>query len=115
MNAQIRVAAGSQPNIHEPIRIKVDRTDWMEQALCVGRDPEWWTTADAGRRPNLSNERWDQLEDASKNNIRAVRLCQQCPVRLECLEFALKDRQCREHGVFGGTFPHEREAMVTPK
>lgn len=105
----IRVAPST--SAPDPIRINPDRTAWMERGMCVGKDPEWWTTADHGRRVQLSNERWDQLEDISKDNIRALALCRVCPVRAQCLDFALNDKHAREHGIWGGTYPYEREGM----
>lgn len=37
-------------------------------------------------------------------------ICRACPVRLECLEHALTQRE--DQGMWGGTTPHERRAML---
>ena len=108
----LRQARGTERNLPQTIQINVGATAWMEHAACVGKNPEWWTTADHGRRVCLSNERWDALEDSGKNNVRALRTCSGCPVRAECLDFALEDKHARDHGIWGGTYPHEREAMI---
>lgn len=105
----VRVAAGTARNHHDPVALNMGPTAWMEDANCKGRDPEWWTTADHGRRAKLSNERWDQLEEQSKDNLKALALCSWCPVRTECLEWAY--RHNLDHGIFGGLYPDERNAL----
>ncbi len=42
--------------------------------------------------------------------LRAKAVCAQCPVRMECLEWAIDTRQ--PHGVWGGLDEHERERLV---
>jgi WhiB family transcriptional regulator, redox-sensing transcriptional regulator len=39
-------------------------------------------------------------------------LCSECPVRAECLEFALGDEYALAHGVWGGTSPRERRVLA---
>lgn len=41
---------------------------------------------------------------------KAKAICDTCPVKLECLEFALNDKI--EFGIFGGVTPDERKAMA---
>lgn len=40
----------------------------------------------------------------------ALAVCRLCPVKAECLAWALETRQ--SFGVFGGTTPDERHAMI---
>ena len=40
----------------------------------------------------------------------AKRLCQECPIISECLSYALEARE--EYGVWGGTSPADRKAML---
>ncbi|MGW4563957.1 WhiB family transcriptional regulator [Streptomyces sp. NPDC004561] len=48
------------------------------------------------------------VEDAAQNRAKA--LCSGCPVRTECLAFAL---DCRiEHGIWGGMTERERRALL---
>lgn len=66
--------------------------DWQERALCRDADPELWFP-----------EPW---EDA-----RAAKLiCGWCPVRSECLAWALKTRE--PYGICGGLSPEERGEII---
>jgi hypothetical protein len=42
--------------------------------------------------------------------IIALDLCQACPMKAECLQFAINNREA--YGIFGGTFPHERSVVA---
>jgi WhiB family redox-sensing transcriptional regulator len=70
--------------------------DWVHRALCKDEDPELFfpagTTGPAG----------DQL-DAAKA------VCSRCPVRTECLDWALDTAQ--DAGVWGGLSEEERLAL----
>jgi len=64
---------------------------WTRQAACLGTDPEMWFVEDDG-------------------TYREARLiCAACPVRSECLAWALETRT--EHGLFGGLAPRERRQL----
>lgn len=75
---------------------------WHKYARCLGEDPELWFPT-----PGVSSVR--------KNLERAVAICHQCPVRLQCLEWALdiEDRPnvIGSHGVFGGLLATERDEI----
>lgn len=60
--------------------------------ICFTEDPELWH----------SNRRTDQDE--------AKRLCGQCPVRHECLTWALDNDE--EWGIWGGLDPRERRTLT---
>lgn len=61
---------------------------WHEQALCAQTDPEAWYVEGGGdTRP-------------------AKRICARCPVRTECLDWALAHDE--RYGVWGGMGPRER-------
>lgn len=70
--------------------------DWVQRAKCKDEDPELFfpigTTGPAA----------EQIE-------RAKAVCVQCPVRQDCLEWALATGQ--DAGVWGGTSEEERRAM----
>ena len=62
---------------------------WQDQALCAQSDPEEWypEPGDSVNRPK--------------------RICRQCPVRVECLAYAM-DRD-EPHGLWGGLSREERK------
>jgi WhiB family transcriptional regulator, redox-sensing transcriptional regulator len=68
--------------------------DWRSAAACRNRDPDLFFPVSLS---GLAAER--QLAEAKD-------VCAHCPVRAECLEFALRTRQA--HGVWGGLSEQER-------
>ena len=54
---------------------------WMRRGACVGEDPELWYP-----------ERGRSAEPAKQ-------MCARCPVREECLDWALENEN---HGIWGG-------------
>lgn len=75
--------------------------DWIHRAACVGVDPELWfpITDDGPALPQVAQ---------------AKAVCRRCPVRAECLEWAMT---ALPDGVAGGLTAHERAARRhgTPK
>lgn len=70
--------------------LSLDASDWMERAACVKEhDPERW--------------------QADYRYQDAKRICKTCPVRAECLEYALAHRE--QGGVWGGLDPKERKQL----
>jgi WhiB family redox-sensing transcriptional regulator len=68
---------------------------WAERALCAEADPDAWFP-DRGRRESITL---------------AKRICGHCPVRAECLDYALSGADTWRgitSGIWGGTTPHER-------
>jgi len=84
-----------QPGHREP------RADWRDHAACRLADPElFFPVSPGGPSP-------DQADDG-----RAARaICATCPVRRECLQFALATRQA--HGIWGGMSERERGATAS--
>ncbi|MET3807132.1 putative Fe-S protein YdhL (DUF1289 family) [Nakamurella sp. UYEF19] len=66
-------------------------SEWTVRAVCAGTDPDALFVTGAAQR------------DAAK-------LCQGCPVRLECLADALDNRI--EYGVWGGMTERQRRAVL---
>jgi WhiB family redox-sensing transcriptional regulator len=64
---------------------------WMARSLCADADPEAFFP-EPGANPNA-----------------AKRLCAACPVRAECLEYALEHGE--RFGVWGGLSPEQRERV----
>ncbi|SDJ44597.1 WhiB family transcriptional regulator [Streptomyces indicus] len=71
--------------------------EWMEQAACVGEDPELFfpvgTTGPSVRETQAAKE-----------------VCRRCPVTETCLDWALRMGQTT--GVWGGTSEAERAPML---
>ncbi len=65
---------------------------WMLQALCRGHSPSDFFPSDG-----------TGVESAR-------RMCEVCPVRVECLEYALEHRI--DHGVWGGASERERRRIL---
>lgn len=70
--------------------------EWRESAACRDAgNPDLWFSS-------------DYYEQQS-----AKRICEECPVRVECLEFAVTTRQ--DFGIWGGTSPGEREKIKSDR
>lgn len=67
--------------------------EWRRSAACRGRDTNLWYP-DGGQRHNA---------------LEAKAVCHGCPVRAECLAFAIKHR---ERGVWGGLNEYERAKLT---
>lgn len=71
-------------------------TDWRHRAACLDEDPElFFPVGNAG--------------PAVLQTERAKAVCGRCPVRAECLRWALESGQ--ENGVWGGLSEDERRAL----
>ena len=81
----------------------MNHTNWRDYAACHGDNPEkWFPVADENRdRGESASAR--QQADAAKA------VCNRCPVRPNCLEWALETGQ--DYGVWGGMSPNERRAF----
>lgn len=86
----MNVAVASLPLGPSEFRLE----EWREDAACRGKDVDqrWWFPEGYGR---------DQ-----RSSARALRVCATCPVRTECLEYALALPE--KHGVWGGMTEGER-------
>jgi len=75
---------------------------WRSAAACLSADPElFFPVSNAG----------EALEQAAE----AKAICADCPVRSECLAFALRTRQ--SYGIWGGVAEEERASSrrLSPK
>lgn len=66
---------------------------WHSKALCV----------------EIPGDLWFADSTHTAENKRAKQICKECPVRVECLEDALKGNI--QFGVWGGLTPLERRAL----
>lgn len=70
-----------------------ERLTWMDMAVCAQVDPELFFP------PHRANHL----------GVLAKRICARCPVRAECLRYALTDPEL--DGIWGGTTPRERQRL----
>lgn len=71
---------------------------WAEQALCAQADPDTW------------------FPEQGHHTLAAIakRICAACPVRAECLDYALSGADTWQGittGIWGGTTPRERSRL----
>ncbi|HEX4015877.1 MAG TPA: WhiB family transcriptional regulator [Frankiaceae bacterium] len=72
---------------------------WRFNAQCADQDPDlFFPVGSSG--------------PALRQTLRAKAVCAQCPVRSECLEWALDTAQ--PHGVWGGLDEQERSRLRSP-
>ena len=96
-----RITKNNQTHIHQPDTQKPPKTPpnpnknhWSTQALCLGRTHKMFP------------KEHKDLSYVSE----ARRLCRQCPVRKECLEYALSFPASDQHGVWAGLTPRQLDA-----
>lgn len=82
------------------MRVEISVQSWQEQAACRGPDSSMFF-------PPPYAERREEREVRER---RAKAVCASCPVRGECLDYALEIRE--PHGVWGGLTEVERRAML---
>lgn len=85
------ILAGSRASAQPAIPAEKDRSDWTSRAVCATQDPDMLFVTGAAQR-------------------QAARMCDGCPVKLECLADAL-DNQV-EFGVWGGLTERQRRAIL---
>jgi WhiB family redox-sensing transcriptional regulator len=72
-------------------------TDWRAAGACLAADPELFFPLGAGTA-------------AAPDTSRALRICDGCPVKRQCLEFAMQTNEAE--GIWGGTTPEERVRVL---
>jgi WhiB family redox-sensing transcriptional regulator len=70
--------------------------DWRQRAACRDQDPELFFPL-------------SEVGPGAQQVERAKSVCARCPVRAECLAYALDDGL--DHGIFGGATETERRAL----
>lgn len=82
--------------------------EWHEQARCDGHpDPElWW----------YDFKQWkDEIELQVLRLKEAMELCDECPVKAQCLAQGLEEENLFHKGVWGGMMMSERVRLLNPK
>ena len=68
-------------------------SNWRAASACLNTDPDVFFPVAVGTA-------------ASKLVARALRVCDGCPVRQQCLDYAMRSGE--KDGIWGGTTPEER-------
>lgn len=68
-------------------------TAWMEHAACLGQDPDLFFPP-PGTYPSSEH---------------AIEICRSCPVREQCLDWAIANHQ--DHGIWGGLNAKQRSRI----
>lgn len=76
---------------------------WQARARCRGRDATLFFAPAAG----------ELKEDKLEREAMAKSICRECPVRAQCLEFALQTRE--PYGIWGGLNELERRRMMAKR
>jgi WhiB family redox-sensing transcriptional regulator len=95
----LRVAASWQVGIPESGQ-DAQASEWRFRARCADQDPDLFFPVGTGG-------------PAMRQTLRAKAVCAQCPVRRECLDWAMETHQ--PHGVWGGLDEQERERLQDPQ
>jgi WhiB family transcriptional regulator, redox-sensing transcriptional regulator len=73
-------------------------TDWRGAGACLAADPDlFFPLGGAGTA-------------SAPDTSRALRICDECPVKRECLDFAMQTREAE--GIWGGTTAEERVRVL---
>ena len=73
------------------VDLRVTVLDWQNRGLCLGTDPDKFFPAQG------------------ESQAPAKAICAQCPVKRECLEYALARPE--QHGIWGGLSERERKRL----
>lgn len=77
---------------------------WQARARCRGRDATLFFAPAAGG---------ELKEEKLAREAMAKSICRECPVRAQCLEFALETRE--PYGIWGGLNELERRRMMAKR
>ena len=87
-----------------PVMIEPNAPDdtpaWQFRAACRGEDASLF----------FAPSSFERKEDKDRREVGAKAICARCPVRADCLEYALRIRE--PHGVWGGLNEIERRVLL---
>lgn len=76
---------------------------WMNDAACIGHDPEMWFAELGGQNGSASSEMAAQ----------AKAICGGCPSRLACLDYSMSTEPgWLKFGIWGGLTPDARRRLA---
>ncbi len=77
---------------------------WRDEAACRDKDPRHWHPWPVGSGRDMSSTQARRLAQP------AIAICNACPVRGQCLDYAIDTRQL--DGVWGGLMPSDRKKVA---
>lgn len=80
-------------------RARTESSDWQSQAACKGNN-----------KNHFPPERVERDKNKVARVARAMEICRKCPVRVQCLEYSLENRE--PAGIWGGVDEKERNQML---
>lgn len=96
MNRRARESRERARAGYAPAGLAALREDWMDDAACAGKPMSMFF-------PSINEF---EAHDSTHVYDAARALCAACPVRQECLDYALAHFE--QHGLWGGLTPRER-------
>ena len=78
--------------------------DWRHRAACIDAPPNLFVDAADGDQPS---------QEPYFPTAKHLRYCDPCPVRTECLAYALDTRQ--DYGIWGGLSSYQRRQLRRPR
>ena len=75
----------------DPLEVQAIGMNWLKRAACLGSSTETFFEED--------------------RSLEAIAICQLCPVKSDCFEYAIKHE---DYGVWGATTEEERRASEPP-
>jgi len=85
------------------VALSIVHETWHLKAACRGPESTLFFPPSAPER----------REERDAREAKAKRICMQCAVRDDCLEFALRVRE--PHGIWGGLTESERRRLLPPE
>ncbi|MGH8898546.1 MAG: WhiB family transcriptional regulator [Egibacteraceae bacterium] len=82
-----------------PLLARAPSTDWQEHGLCRARDASVF----------FPPAHFEHKPERVAREAKAKAICARCPVRTECLDWALATKE--PHGVWGGYSESERRQI----
>lgn len=79
---------------------------WRDQAACRDKNPLWWFPPESFG----TSDGHDRKRETPRLYREARRICLTCPVRQECLDYALEARECC--GMWGALTRPERHTIL---
>jgi WhiB family transcriptional regulator, redox-sensing transcriptional regulator len=77
-----------------------DIPPWQFRAACRGEDASLF----------FAPSYFERHDEKDRREARAKAICARCPVRVDCLDYALRIKE--PHGVWGGLNEQERRALL---